>query len=377
MKDRFPEIKKKLGFGGMRFPKIDKNIDYTTLSDMIDLFIESGFNYFDTAHGYHGGRSETALRECLVKRYSRSSFVLTNKLSTFHFETEDEIRPLFKKQLEACGVDYFDFYFMHAQSATLYEKYTRTRAYETALEIMREGGFRHFGISFHDEASVLEKILTEHPEIEVVQIQLNYLDYEDVAVQSRLCLDVCRKFGKPVIVMEPVKGGHLANPPEAARKIFDSVSDASYASYAIRFAAGLDGVVSVLSGMSNMEQLKDNISYMKDFQPLSEVEMQAVANARDIFAKMKAIQCTACRYCTDGCPMKISIPDLFACLNAKKIFNDWNADFYYNGVHTVNRGKASDCIGCGACEAVCPQKLPIISLLKDVKEEFESKKDTD
>ena len=376
MKTVFPEIKKKLGFGGMRFPKREKKIDHEALCAMIDAFMENGFNYFDTAHGYHSGNSETALRECLVKRYPRDSFVLTNKLSTFHFEKEEEIRPLFNLQLEACGVDYFDFYFMHAQSAALYDKYTKTRAYEIALELMREGKFRHFGISFHDEAPLLDRILCEHPEIEVVQIQLNYLDYEDAAVQSRKCLEVCQRHGKAVMVMEPLKGGHLASPPEDVKRIFDELGDASYASYAIRFAAGCDSVVSVLSGMSTLEQVLDNISYMKDFTPLDEREREAVNAARDAFLSKNMISCTACRYCTDGCPKNISIPDLFACLNSKKIFNDWNADFYYNGVHTVEKGKASDCIGCAACEAACPQKLPIRRLLAEVKEEFEKTEKT-
>jgi len=377
MKSVFPEIKKKMGFGGMRFPKRDKEIDLELLSEMIDVFMENGFNYFDTAHGYHSGRSETALRECLVKRYPRDSFVLTNKLSTFHFEREEEIRPLFESQLEACGVEYFDFYFMHSQSAKLYEKYTKTRAYEVALELMREGKFRHFGISFHDEAPLLERILIEHPEIEVVQIQLNYLDFNDAAVQSGKCLEVCERFGKAVMVMEPVKGGHLASPPDDVKAIFDELGDASYASYAIRFAAGFDSVVSVLSGMSDMAQVLDNISYMKDFKPLDEREADAVRRATEAFLSKNMISCTACRYCTDGCPMNISIPDLFACLNSKKIFNDWNADFYYNGVHTAGKGKASDCIGCGACEAACPQRLPIRELLVDVKNEFEKPEKAD
>ena len=364
---------KKLGFGCMRIPKSENGLDYEEFSRMVDIFLENGFNYFDTAHGYLKGESEIALRECLVKRYPRESYILTNKLSTFHFENSEEIRPLFEKQLKACGVKYFDFYLMHAQNATLYEKYTRLGAYETALELMSEGKFKHFGISFHDEASVLEKILSEHPEIEVVQIQLNYLDYEDAAVQSRLCLEVCRKYGKPVIVMEPVKGGCLANLPDEAKAVFDSLNGGSYASYAIRFAAGLSGVMTVLSGMSDMEQTLDNISYMKDFKPLSDEEAAAVDRVRDIFLSKNTIPCTACRYCVDGCPMKISIPDLFACMNAKKTFNNWNADFYYEDVHTVGKGKASDCIGCGKCESACPQKLNIRKLLADVAAEFEKK----
>ena len=321
----FPEIKKKLGFGCMRFPKRDGAIDRKELCDMIDAFIENGFNYFDTAHGYLRGESETMLRECLVKRYPREIYILTNKLSTFHFEKEEDIRPLFEKQLEACGVDYFDFYLMHSQNSTLYEKYMRCRAYEISLELMKEGKFRHFGISFHDEAALLDKILCEHPEIEVVQLQINYLDFEDAAIQGRLCLEVCEKHNKPVIVMEPVKGGSLVNLPDEAKKIFDSLNGGSYASYAIRFAAGFDNVLTVLSGMSNTEQMLDNISYMKDFKPLNKLELEAVEEVCRIFRAQNTIACTACRYCVDGCPMNISIPDLFACMNAKRQFNNWNS----------------------------------------------------
>ncbi len=366
---------KKLGFGCMRFPKKDDKIDLDELNKMIDAFMDAGFNYFDTAHGYLRGESETSLRECLVKRYPRESYILTNKLSTFHFEREDEIRPLFDLELAACGVDYFDFYLMHAQNKALYEKYTKCRAYEIAKEFLAEGRVKHLGISFHDDAKMLERILTEHPEIEVVQLQLNYLDFDDAAIQSRMCLEVAKKFGKPVIVMEPVKGGSLAALPDEARTVFESLGDASPASYAIRFAAGQDNVMTVLSGMSNMEQMLDNISYMKDFKPLTEKELSAIEKAVGIFHKTDVISCTACRYCTDGCPMNISIPDLFACLNTKKMFGSWNADYYYNSVHTVGKGKASDCIGCGACEAVCPQKLEIRKHLASVAEEFEKKED--
>ena len=372
MNSAFNNIKK-LGFGCMRIPRLDGKVDYEQFSKMIDAFLENGFNYFDTAHGYMKGESEAALRECLVNRYPRESYILTNKLSTFHFEKSEDIRPLFESQLKACGVEYFDFYLMHAQNASLYEKYTRLGAYEISLELMAEGKFKHFGISFHDEAALLEKILSEHPEIEVVQIQLNYLDYEDAAIQGRLCLEVCEKFGKPVIVMEPVKGGCLVNLPNKAKEILDNLGGGSYASYAIRFAASFKNVITVLSGMSNMEQMLDNISYMKSFEPLSKKEREAIEKVRDIFLAQNTIACTACRYCVDGCPMNISIPDLFACMNAKKNFNNWNSDFYYNDVHTVGKGKASDCIGCGKCELACPQKLNIRELLASVAAEFEKK----
>lgn len=227
------------------------------------------------------------------------------------------------------------------------------------------------GISFHDRAEVLEQILTEYPQIEVVQIQFNYVDYEDPAVQSRKCYEVCRKYNKPVIVMEPVKGGNLVNLPEDAKQILDDLGGGSTASYAVRFAASFDGVMMVLSGMSTLEQMEDNLSYMKDFKPLDENELAAVKAVADVFHSKHMIPCTACRYCVDGCPKHISIPDLFACMNAKTVFHDWNADYYYGQVHTVHNGKASECIRCGKCEKVCPQHLEIRELLQAVAGEFE------
>ena len=367
----FDEVKKNFGFGCMRLPMNGGEIDYAEFNKMIDTFIENGFNYFDTAHGYHSGKSETALRDCLVARYPRDKFILTNKLTQPYFNSEAEVRPFFENQLKICGVDYFDFYLMHAQSKEIFAHFKKCRAYEQALEFKAEGKIKHFGISFHDTADVLDEILSEYPQVEVVQIQLNYVDYDDPAVQSRKCLEVCNKHKKPVIVMEPVKGGNLVNLPEGAKKYFEELGSASTASYAIRFAAGQKGVFMVLSGMSDMAQMNDNISYMKDFKPLEEKEMQAVQNVCAVFNGMNLIPCTACRYCTDGCPKNISIPDLFACMNTKKHYHDWNADYYYNEVHTKNRGKASDCIKCGKCENACPQHLPIRDLLQEVAKEFE------
>lgn len=365
-------VKKNFGFGCMRLPMKDTEVDHNEFSTMIDTFMENGFNYFDTAHGYIGGKSETALRECLVKRYSRENYILTNKLSTHFFETKEEIRPLFESQLKACGVDYFDYYLMHAQSKDIFDKFKNCEAYETALELKSEGKIRHFGISFHDKASVLEQILVEYPQIEVVQIQFNYVDYDDPSVEGRKCYEICRKFGKSVIVMEPAKGGNLINLPESAKSVLADLNGGSIASYAIRFAAGFDGISMVLSGMSNLEQMEDNISYMKEFKPLTEPEKEAVNRVCEIFKSQNLISCTACRYCVDDCPMNISIPDLFACMNSKKVFHDWNTDYYYHSVHTVNNGKASQCIKCGKCENVCPQHLKIRELLADVAEEFEA-----
>lgn len=369
--EAFENVNKKFGFGCMRLPMKGDKVDTEEFSKMVDTFIENGFNYFDTAHGYLGGLSETAIKECLTSRYPRDQYILTDKLTNFFFKKEEDIRPFFESQLEACGVDYFDYYLMHAQSADNFAFFKKCHAYETALELKKEGKIRHFGISFHDRADVLEQILKEYPQIEAVQIQFNYLDYEDPAVESRKCYEVCCKYGKPVIVMEPVKGGNLVKLPDEARAVFDKLHGGSPAGYAIRFAAGFEGIRMVLSGMSSLEQMEDNISYMKDFQPLSKEEQEAVQKVTEIFQSQNMIQCTACRYCTAGCPKHISIPDLFACMNVKKIFNDWNTDYYYNNVHTVNNGKASDCIKCGKCEKACPQHLPIRKLLEDVAEEFE------
>ncbi len=366
----FRNVKKNFGFGCMRLPMKDGGVDTSEFSEMVDEYIAAGFNYFDTAHGYLSGMSEKALRTCLVDRYPRDTYILTDKLSSQYFNKADDVRPFFEKQLRILGVDYFDFYLMHAQSRANYGKYKSCRAYEQAFELKSEGKIRHVGISFHDTADLLDTILSEYPDIEAVQLQVNYIDYDDAAVQSKKCLEVCGKHGKPVIVMEPVKGGILVNLPDAADAVLRALNGGSNASYAIRFAAGCDGVFMVLSGMSNLRQMRDNLSYMKDFVPLNDIERKAVARVTEIIASMKLISCTSCRYCTEGCPKRISIPDLFSCINTKHIYKDWNADYYYS-VHTKNSGKASDCIKCGKCEKICPQHLKIRDLLVKVAAEFE------
>ena len=352
MDNTFTEIKKNFGFGCMRLPMVDGEVDMEQFKQMVDLFLEEGFNYFDTAHGYLDGKSELALREGLTSRYPRDRYLLVNKLTSMYFHKEEEIRPFFENQLKWCGVDYFDVYLMHAQNAAEFEKYKKCHAYETALQLKEEGKIRHFGISFHDKAVVLDQILTEYPQVEIVQIQFNYLDYEDPSVEARKGYEVCRKHNKPVLVMEPVKGGSLVKLPEDAQNIFDDLNakegtQMSNASYAIRYAAGFDGMKVVLSGMSDLQQMKDNLSYMKEFQPLNAKEKEAVAKVVEVFHGLDMIPCTACHYCVDEnhCPKHIRIPDVFACLNSKKAFNDWNMDFFYSSVLTANgSGKASACV---------------------------------
>ena len=366
----FAEVKKNLGFGCMRLPSKGDAIDVEQTKQMVDEFIASGFNYFDTAHGYLSERSEPTLKTCLTSRYPRESYLLTDKLSDAYFKKEADIRPFFELQLQTCGVEYFDFYLMHAQSRRNYDQYKQCRAYETAFQLKAEGKVKHVGLSFHDTADFLDQILTDYPQIEVVQLQLNYLDFDDPAVQSRLCYDVCVKHGKPVIVMEPIKGGHLINLPTNALPLIDSLG-VTPANLALRFAASLDNVFMVLSGMSSIEQMRENVSFMKEFVSLTERETTVAHQIAAIFKGLNIIPCTACRYCVDGCPKQISIPDLFACLNTKRHINDWNADYYYNNVHTKNRGKASDCVKCGKCEKACPQSLKIRELLEEVVGEFE------
>ena len=372
----FPELKGKLGFGLMRLPMLGDKVDLAQTAQMVDAYLDAGFCYFDTAHGYISGQSETAARDVLARRYPRESFVLTNKLSGGFIETESDVLPLFQTQLDACGVEYFDFYLLHAVGAGNYQKFEDCRAFEQLCALKKEGRIRHLGFSFHDSAAFLDRVLTEHPETEVVQLQLNYLDWEDDRVQSRLCYEVCVKHNKPVIVMEPVKGGSLARLNETANAVLDALradeDGCSNAGYALRFAAGLDRVAMVLSGMSDVSQMQDNLKVLSAFSPLSETEQRAIEQVRGVFAALPLIPCTACRYCTDGCPMNIRIPDILRLRNRRTMFPAPDQARYYKEELTKESGKASDCIGCGQCADVCPQHLDIPALLQEAATVFES-----
>ena len=373
---------KKLGFGLMRLPLNDPadaaKVDYDTLCKMADRYMEKGFNYFDTAFPYHGGgNSEIAFRECIAKRYPRDSYTLTDKLTFFIVQKAEELEGFFQDQLERCGVDYFDYYLLHSMNKEYLELAERIGAFEFVAQKKAEGKIRHVGFSFHDKADVLDEFLTRHPEMEYVQLQLNYVDWENFEVQSRKCYEVAVKHNKPVLVMEPVKGGLLANVPEEAEKLLKEADpDMSVASWAVRYVASLENVVMVLSGMSSMEQMEDNLSYMADFKPLTDSEKQMVEKVAEIIVSRENIACTGCRYCVDGCPQKIGIPDYFKLMNdiskfgEPQVIRSKNNYNHYTG--TLGMGKASACVKCGQCESKCPQHLPIIKYLEDTAKMLES-----
>ena len=357
MNPHFPEIKKNFGFGMMRLPMIGEEVDTEQTCKMVDAFLEAGFNYFDTAHTYIQGKSEAAVKACLSSRYPRESFLLADKLTPTTFKTQEDIKPLVDQMLEICGVEYFDFFLLHAMSAGRHETYRELKAYETCLELKAEGKIRHLGMSFHDTADVLDNILTAWPELEFVQLQFNYLDYEDPKVQSRACYAVCEKHGKPVMVMEPVRGGALVNLP---REALELIPDGSPASYALRFVGGFPQVAMILSGMSDEAQMADNLATMGNFRPLTDAEQEAVVKVRTLYQSQHKIPCTACGYCVDGCPVGIAIPDIFDLVNKKLAKEAYDMNAY-----AAMDNKADACVGCGQCENACPQKLQIRKLLEE------------
>ena len=363
----------KLGFGLMRLPMKDKSVDVEQTKEMVDLFISSGFTYFDTAYGYINGKSEGAAKTAIVDRYPREKFQLATKLPAWMgAKTSDEAKQMFWTSLKRTGAEYFDFYLLHNMGATRTKSFDDFGIWDFVLEQKEKGLIKHVGFSFHDKADTLDKLLTEHPEMEFVQLQINYGDWESGSVESRKCHEVARKHGKSVVIMEPVKGGMLAAPAPEVKAVFDgSGSVLSYASWAIRFAASLEGVVTVLSGMSTLEQMKDNVSYMKDFKPLSESEQAVIAKAQEALAGIPSIPCTSCEYCVEGCPKSIRIPSIMEMLNRDLVYKSFQAGKFGYGFETQFGGKASDCIECGKCEEVCPQQIKITERLKDAAEKFE------
>lgn len=370
---------KKLGFGAMRLPLTNPNdagsIDMELMKKMVDTFLERGFTYFDTAWMYCDGKSESAVKEALVLRHPRDKFTLTTKLPAYMLKTEEDRDIIFNTQLERTGVEFFDYYLIHDVNSHSIKTFDKLDCFTWLKNKKEQGLVKTIGFSFHDGPELLDKILTEHPEMEIVQLQINYLDWESMGVQSRACYEIAVKHGKKVIVMEPVKGGTLAQVPESVEQLFKKHnSEMSVASWAIRFAASLNNVMMVLSGMSNMQQLLDNTDYMQDFIPLTKEETAMVHKAADIINSNIAIPCTGCSYCTVDCPKNIAIPKYFSLYNAdlQEIKEKgWTPQMGYYETLTSVFGKPSDCIKCGKCEGMCPQHLPIREYLEDVTKHFE------
>ncbi len=370
----FNEVKGRFGFGCMRLPMNGDKVNMDEFNKMVDAFIEAGFNYFDTAHGYLKGESEKALKAGLVDRYPRDKYLIANKLSTNFWQKEEDIRPLFEEQLKLVGVDYFDFYLMHSIKADSYEKYKKENAFKVIKQLKEEGKIKHMGMSYHDNAELLDRILTEQPDIEFVQIQFNYIDYEDAKVQSRLCYEVCEKHGIPNAIMEPVKGGKLVTLTEEARKIFADLGDYSPAGYAIKFAQHFPNVYIVLSGMSDFAQMEDNLKTQALNKDLSDAQLDGIKKVVDILNSIPSIPCTGCEYCVDGCPMQIKIPKIFELYNEYLRFgapDKARFERMQSGLMGGPLGEPADCMECGACEAICPQHIEIRNNLKKFVEIFE------
>ena len=360
----------KLGFGMMRMPMKDGQIDLEQVCKMVDAYLAAGFFHFDTAWGYHNGKSEETLRKAVIERHPREKVVVATKMPIWAVEKQEDVQWIFDTQLERTGAGYFDYYLIHAIDKGKVEKLTQYGVWDFVAEQKRKGLVKHMGFSFHDKAALLDEILAAHPEVEFVQLQLNYADWEDDDVQARACYEACMKRGVAVIVMEPVKGGSLAMLPEAARAVFKAARpEASIASWAMRYCGSLEGVISVLSGMSDEAQMVDNIATMKNFEPFADADRDALAKVQQIMAEVPTIPCTGCKYCVEDCPMKINIPQMLNIYNEMLIYN--NRDGQRGAYQTWCNPKASVCIECGACEGRCPQHIEIIARLKDCVAAFE------
>lgn len=364
MSDYFGKEVPKLGFGLMRLPKKGLRTDIEQVKHMTDLFMEAGFTYFDTAHVYLG--SEAAAKKALVDRYPRESYTLATKLNAMMTApNEKAAKKQFFTSLDRTGAGYFDYYLLHAMMEGSYKKYEKYHLWDFVKEQKADGRIKFIGFSFHAGPRLLDQLLMEHPEVDFVQLQINYADWENPSVAARANYEVARRHGKSIVVMEPVKGGRLADPPAAVKKLFQEYHpDMSCASWAVRFAASLDGIITVLSGMSDTAQMEDNLSYMKNFQPLNEEEQKIIQKAQRILGNSSTIPCTSCHYCTQGCPKNIPIPEIFSAMN-KQLGNGQKVQAVSDYQKAVSSGgKASSCIGCKQCERVCPQHLNIIDSLK-------------
>ncbi|MCR5042037.1 MAG: aldo/keto reductase [Clostridia bacterium] len=370
MSDWFGKDVFKLGFGLMRLPK-DANgkNDTKAVSEMVDAFLEAGGTYFDTAYIYDGGDSERVTKDALVDRHPRDSFTLCTKLCAWaKCHDEQSAKQQFYTSLERTGAGYFDYYLLHSLQRSNYRKYDEYHIWDFAREQKEKGLIKNYGFSFHDDPELLEELLTDHPDVDFIQLQINYADWNNPDVASAECYRIARSHGVSVTVMEPVKGGALAKPPKNVRKLLEEAApDMSPASWAIRFAASLEGVITVLSGMSDMAQMRDNLSCMRDFRPLDEKEQAVIRAVQAELVKDNSIKCTACHYCTPGCPMDIAIPEIFAVRNRELRKESVGKSGEAYAIATAGKGQASDCIECGQCEDACPQRLPIISLLKDCR----------
>lgn len=355
---------KKLGFGLMRLPHRGIGIDIEQTKKMVDLFLDAGFTYFDTAFVYPG--SEDAIRKALVERYPRDSYTLATKLYAAVAPTEKAARKEFSTSLKRTGAGYFDYYLLHSLMEGNYKKYEKLHLWDFVKEQKEKGLIRHVGFSFHGGPRLLDELLTEHPEVDFVQLQINYADWDNPSVESRANYEVARKHGKLITIMEPVKGGNLAKPPKEVQSLMkDYAPDASFASWAIRFVASLDGILTVLSGMSNISQMEDNLSFMKDFKPLNQEEQKIIQKAQRILGHSNTIPCTSCHYCTGGCPKQIPIPEIFSAMNLK-LGNGQKKQAVEEYRKVTSAGHlASDCIRCGKCESACPQHLKIRDLLAE------------